>query len=368
MSEQLKHTALYDLHVSREARMVPFAGYAMPLHYGAGIMAEHLHTRASAGLFDVSHMGQVRLHGADAAVKLETLVPGDIVGLKPGRQRYTVLTNERGGVRDDLMVSHAGDHLLAVVNAACKRDDLAHLQKVLGLDALLDEERALLALQGPRAAEVLVKHAPDVADMRFMDARSCRIDGKPAFVTRSGYTGEDGFELSLEQADALGVAELLLNDEAVLPVGLGARDSLRLEAGLCLYGQDLDATTTPIEADIAFAVGKARRPGGSRAGGYPGAEVISAQILEGVSRKRVGLQPRGRAPVRAGARLHDGDGVELGVVTSGVFGPSVGGPVAMGYVSAEAAKLGAEIFADVRGKALPVRIGPPAAISTNYAR
>ncbi|MDZ7811156.1 MAG: glycine cleavage system aminomethyltransferase GcvT [Arhodomonas sp.] len=296
------------LHRELGATMVPFAGYAMPVSYPLGVMKEHLHTRERAGLFDVSHMGQVRLYGDQAAVALEGLTTGNIIGLKAGRQRYTLFTNEAGGILDDFMVCNAGDYLQLVVNAACKEADLAHLRANLDDQVWVEplEDRALLALQGPEAAAVLAEIAPETTEMVFMDARVVAVDGIECFVTRSGYTGEDGFEISVPAASAETLARRLLAFDAVEPIGLGARDSLRLEAGLCLYGHDMDTETTPVEASLDWAISKLRRPGGSREGGYPGAEVIARQLEHGVERRRVGLRPEGRAPVREGAPLQGG--------------------------------------------------------------
>jgi glycine cleavage system T protein (aminomethyltransferase) len=358
---ELKHTPLHALHVRLGGRMVPFAGYAMPVQYSSGIIKEHLHTRAAAGLFDVSHMGQIALRPrsgrvADAARALEALLPGDILGLAPGRQRYTVLTNGRGGILDDLMVANHGDHLMLVVNAARKVFDETHLRSQLSqsctVEPLLD--RALVALQGPAAEAVLETLAPEVRGLWFMDVRVATIPGATCFVSRSGYTGEDGFEISVPANVAEPLCDALLRHPAVAPVGLGARDSLRLEAGLCLYGADLDETTTPVEAALDWTIGKARRPGGERAGGFPGAEVILGQLAGGVTRRRVGLRPEGRAPVRAGAPLfrNEDDAAPVGVVTSGGFAVSLNVPVAMGYVPPDAAVLGTRVFTEIRGKRL----------------
>ncbi|MEO0999381.1 MAG: glycine cleavage system aminomethyltransferase GcvT [Pseudomonadota bacterium] len=352
--EGLKTTPLHDLHIALGAKMVEFAGYAMPLQYRDGILKEHLHTRAAAGLFDVSHMGQLRVTGADAA--LETLVPVDVIGLPEGRQRYAMFTDDAGGILDDLMIARHPGHLALVVNAATKAADLAHLREHLG-DAVAEEaDRALLALQGPGAEAALGALAPGAAEMRFMDVADLVIAGRPATVSRSGYTGEDGYEISVAAGDAVGLAEALLAQPGVAPIGLGARDSLRLEAGLCLYGSDIDTGTTPVEAGLSWAIQKVRRPGGARAGGYPGAEVIARQLAEGAPRRRVGLRPDGRAPMRAGTTLHDARGDEIGAVTSGGFGPSVEGPVAMGYVAAAHAAPGTQLSGMLRGRALPVTV------------
>ena len=342
-----KRTPLYDLHVELGAKMVPFAGYAMPVQYPAGILTEHRHTRDQAGLFDVSHMGQVRLRGDAVAQALETLVPGDIQGLTPGAIRYTQFTNDAGGILDDLMVTNAGDHLYLVVNAACKDADLAHLAAGLsGCDVTMDDGRALIALQGPAAAAVMARLAPESASLGFMRAAAMTVAGIPCWISRSGYTGEDGFEISLADADADTLARTLLAEPEVAPIGLGARDSLRLEAGLCLYGHDIDTTTTPVEAAITWSIGRRRR----EQGGFPGADIIQRQIADGPPRRRVGLRPADRAPARDHTEITDSAGAAIGVVTSGGFGPSVNGPVAMGYVETGHAAAGAEVKLIVRGK------------------
>jgi aminomethyltransferase len=351
-------TPLYDLHVELGARMVAFAGYYMPVRYADGIIAEHKHTRAAAGLFDVSHMGQVRISGRYAAEALESLLPMDVVGLETGHMRYGVFTGSNGGILDDLIVANAGGHFSLVVNAACKMDDLARMRAAFGdrcqIHAFTD--RALLALQGPAARNVLAAMAPAIADMPFMTMMEVELAGIPCTISCSGYTGEDGFEISVADADAEGLARKLLANEAVAPVGLGARDSLRLEAGLSLYGQDLDEQTTPVEAGLTWTIGKARRSGGERAGGFPGEERIFAQLADGASRRLVGLRPQGRAPVRAGADLVDADGALIGSVTSGGFGPTLGAPVAMGYVAGEHRRPGTIARAVVRGKQLPTEV------------
>ncbi|HSE79119.1 MAG TPA: glycine cleavage system aminomethyltransferase GcvT [Alphaproteobacteria bacterium] len=350
----LQRTPLHALHVALGAKMVPFAGYDMPVQYPAGIIAEHLHTRAAAGLFDVSHMGQIRIGGKGVAAALESLVPGDIAGLAPDHTRYTLFTNESGGILDDLMVTNRGDHLFLVVNAACKAADAAHLRARLGSGVQVSElrSRALLALQGPQAAAVLARLAPEAASMKFMTFAVVKLGGIDAWVTRSGYTGEDGFEISLEGAAAEPVARALLDHPEVKPVGLGARDSLRLEAGLCLYGHDIDTTTTPIEAGLAWAIGKRRRA----EGGFPGAQVILRQLAVGPSRRRVGILPEGRAPAREHTKILDAGGASIGEVTSGGFGPTVNHPVAMGYVAAAKAGEGAAVNLVVRDVPRSARI------------
>lgn len=334
--------------------MVPFAGYEMPVQYPAGILAEHRHTRTQASLFDVSHMGQARLHGAGAASALEALVPVDVVGLPPGRQRYGFFTNEAGGILDDLMVSNMGSHLYLVVNASRKAHDFALLQP-LELEILAD--RALLALQGPGASAVMAKLVPGLESMPFMSCRTVNVATFECQISRSGYTGEDGFELSVAASDAERLARLLLAQTGVAPAGLGARDSLRLEAGLCLYGHDIDETTTPVEAGIAWAIQKARRRGGARAGGFPGAAVILEQLERGAQRARVGILPEGRAPIREGEALQDPTGRPAGRLTSGGFGATLDAPLAMGYVGREYAAPGTVLSATVRGKPRACRVG-----------
>ncbi|WP_252192890.1 glycine cleavage system aminomethyltransferase GcvT [Rhizobium sp. CSW-27] len=373
---QLLTTPLHSLHLSLGARMVPFAGYDMPVQYAAGVLKEHLHTRTRAGLFDVSHMGQVIVKAdsgayADAAAALEKLVPVDILGLKEGRQRYGFFTDENGGILDDLMITNRGDHLLVVVNAACKAADLAHMQAHLaGCSVTLLDDRALIALQGPAAETVLATLAPEVAAMKFMDVRDVALAGAACIVSRSGYSGEDGYEVSVPAAKAEKLARALLAHEACEAIGLGARDSLRLEAGLCLYGNDIDTTTSPIEASLDWAIQKARKAGGEREGGFPGADRILGQLANGTERRRVGLKPEGKAPVRAHAKLFaDADGAkEIGEVTSGTFGPSVEGPVAMGYVPTAFASAGTQVFAEVRGKYLPVTVAALPFITPTYKR
>ncbi|WFU03544.1 glycine cleavage system aminomethyltransferase GcvT [Rhizobium sp. CB3171] len=372
----LKKTPLHALHLSLGARMVPFAGYDMPVQYPAGVLKEHLWTRASAGVFDVSHMGQVTIRARsgryeDAALALESLVPVDILGLAEGRQRYGFFTDDNGGILDDLMITHMDDYLFVVVNAACKDVDLKHLQDHIGDSCevtLLD--RALIALQGPRAVSVLAELWADLAHMKFMDVRHCRLHDVSCLVSRSGYSGEDGFEISVPADKAEDIAQRLLEHPDVQPIGLGARDSLRLEAGLCLYGNDIDQTTTPVEAALEWAVQKARKTGGARAGGFPGAGRILAEFDNGASRRRVGLKPEGKAPVRGHAKLYaDAEGkTEIGEVTSGGFGPSVEGPVAMGYVPVGFAAPGTQVFAEVRGKYLRVAVSSLPFITPTYKR
>lgn len=354
---RLAKTPLDNLHRDLGAKMVPFAGYEMPLQYPDGIMSEHRHTRAYASLFDVSHMGQVRLMGANAAQAMESLVPVDVMDLGVNRQRYALFTNAEGGILDDLMITNAGDALFVVVNAACKAQDLEHMRSLTDrCDIQVLDQHALLALQGPEAAQVMARLAPELTRLVFMTAAQANIAGIGCFVTRSGYTGEDGFEISVPADKAEALARTLLDQPEVAPAGLGARDSLRLEAGLCLYGNDIDTTTTPVEANLTWALSKVRRSGGAREGGFPGADIILTQLKEGVTRKRVGLQPQGRAPVRAGAELLNPAGQPIGRVTSGSFGPSVERPVAMGYVATDYNAVGTELQAVVRGKSLPIHV------------
>jgi glycine cleavage system T protein (aminomethyltransferase) len=361
----LQKTPLHDLHQRLGARMVPFAGYAMPVQYPAGLIAEHKHCRAAAALFDVSHMGQLRLVGADAAAALETLVPMDIVGLAAGRQRYAFFTNASGGLLDDLMVVRPppgvgfGD-LFLVVNAGCKDADLRHLQTGIGhrCAVVAMADRALLALQGPQAVAALSRLHGAVAELHFMHGGVFELAGVPCFVTRSGYTGEDGFEISVPAEDATALAEALLAQPEVQPAGLGARDTLRLEAGLCLYGHDIDGKTSPVEAGLGWAIQKVRRAGGERAGGYPGAAVIDSHLAGGVRSKRVGLVGLERVPVRAGTLLVDAHGRRLGTVTSGTLAPSVDRAIAMAYLPVDHAMAHHEVYAEVRGKRLPMRVTP----------
>jgi aminomethyltransferase len=374
--EALKHTPLHALHMELRARMVPFAGYDMPVQYPPGVLKEHLHTRAGAGLFDVSHMGQIVIRAKsgdvrDAARALERLVPVDILDLAPGRLRYAFFTNAHGGILDDLMVANCGDHLLLVVNAACKATDEAHLRGQLGKECEVERlDRALIALQGPKAETALAILAPECTSMRFMDVRTLTLMGAECMVSRSGYTGEDGYEISTPADIAREIAEELLANADVAPIGLGARDSLRLEAGLCLYGSDIDDKTTPVEAGLSWAIQKERRSGGAREGGFPGAEIILGQLEHGTPRHRVGLRPEGRAPVRASAPLYvEADAsARIGSVTSGGFGPSLNAPIAMGYLAAALAVPGTRVFAEVRGNRLPIAVTALPFIVPKYKR
>ncbi|EKO3499301.1 glycine cleavage system aminomethyltransferase GcvT [Vibrio fluvialis] len=370
-TQELLITPLHALHLEVGAKMVPFAGYDMPVQYALGVKKEHLHTREAAGLFDVSHMGQLRLHGEGAAAALETLVPVDVVDLAEGKQRYAFFTNEQGGILDDLMVANLGDHLFVVVNAACKEQDINHLQAHLpsGVELEIIDDRALLALQGPKAAEVLARLQPAVADMLFMDIQQVQIDGIDCIVSRSGYTGEDGYEISVPADKAEALARTLTAFEEVEWIGLGARDSLRLECGLCLYGHDLDETTTPVEASLLWAIQPVRRTGGAREGGFPGADIILSQIAtKDVSRKRVGLVGQTKAPVREGSELFDAEGAKIGIVTSGTAGPTAGIPVSMAYVRADLSAIGTEVFAEVRGKMLPMLVEKMPFVPQRYYR
>jgi aminomethyltransferase len=374
---ELKHTPLHALHVAAGGKMVPFAGYEMPVQYATGVLREHLHTRCNAGLFDVSHMGQIALRPKsgdvrDAALALERLVPQDILNVAPGRQRYAQFTNEVGGILDDLMVANFGNHLFLVVNAACKAGDEAHLRASLSDVCVIEPlaDRALIALQGPRAESVLARFCAEAPSMRFMDAGPRRVDGVDCFVSRSGYTGEDGFEISVPVDQAEALAKTLLASSEVLPIGLGARDSLRLEAGLCLYGHDIDTSTTPVEGALDWSIQKSRRNGGARAGGFRGAEKILPQLEKGAPRRRVGLRPEGRAPVREGAALFvdNASTEQIGAVTSGGFGPSLNAPVAMGYLPTLHAATGGLVFAELRGQRLPLRVAAMPFVPNTYKR
>ncbi len=369
----LKRTPLFDLHVTHGAKMVPFAGYEMPVQYALGVMKEHLWTREHAGLFDVSHMGQVRINAASveaAAMALETLVPVSVLGLAEGRQRYGLFTNEAGGILDDLMIANRGDHLFLVVNAAMKDQDIAHMQANLtDCEVVPITDRALLALQGPAAEAALAALVPGAADMRFMDVATFDWNGAELWVSRSGYSGEDGYEISVPEAWAVALAEALLANEAVEPIGLGARDSLRLEAGLCLYGNEIDTNTSPAEAALEWAVQKARRTDGDRAGGFPGAGRILAEFDKGAARRRVGLLPEGRAPMRAGTQLFAPGGADpIGAVTSGGFAPSLERPISMGYVTTENSEIGTALEAEVRGKRMAVAVADMPFRPSTYKR
>ena len=370
----LLSTALHDLHVELGAKMVPFAGYDMPVQYPAGILTEHLHTRESAGLFDVSHMGQIRIRAESftaAAAALERLCPADFQALKPGQQRYSFFTDNAAGILDDLMVTRMGpgdesDHIFMVVNAGCKDADIAHLKSNLNgrceIEVLAD--RSLVALQGPKAAAVFARLAPESAKLKFMSGAKLKAAGIDVLATRSGYTGEDGFEISVANSDIVAFTRKLLAEPEVKPIGLGARDSLRLEAGLCLYGNDITEKTNPVEANLVWAMQKRRRD----EGGFPGAGIVQRQLAEGPSRKRVGILPEGKAPARAHTEITDQQGRIIGEITSGGFGPSLGAPVAMGYVETAHAATGTAINLMVRGKALPAKVAAMPFVPHRYQR
>ena len=368
-TDSLKLTPLHDLHVDLGAKMVPFAGYDMPVQYPAGILAEHQQTRTGAGLFDVSHMGQFRITASSfdaAAAAIEKLCPNDFRSLKSGQQRYGFLTNAKGGILDDLMVTRDGEVLRMVVNAACKDADFSHIAGSLPADCKIErlEDFALLALQGPQAGAVVARLAPASARMTFMTGAALEIAGVKCYATRSGYTGEDGFEISVPNAAAISFARALLKEPEVKPIGLGARDSLRLEAGLCLYGSDITEKTSPVEAGLSWAIAERRR----KEGGFPGDAVLQKQWAEGVTRKRVGILPEGKAPARAHTEIANDEGRELGEITSGGFGPSLGKPIAMGYVATPSASIGGAVNLMVRGKALPARIAKMPFVQHSYHR
>ena len=371
----LLRTPLFDLHRELGARFAPFAGYEMPLHYRNGVLREHTHTRAAAGLFDVSHMGQIVIRPRDGIVDtalraLERVVPGDIAGLSLAHQRYTLLTTPNGCILDDLMVAHCGDHLLLVVNATRKTVDLEHLHNNLAADCVIEllNDQALIAVQGPASEDVLKRLLPEVRDLRFMQIWTGRFAGKPCTVSRSGYTGEDGFEIGLPAASARSLADQLLSAKDVTPVGLGARDSLRLEAGLCLYGADIDETTSPVEAGLGWAVAKSRRTGGTRQGGFPGADRVLAEFRNPPEQRRVGLQPSDRTILRARTELYQDEAaaIPVGRVISGGFGPTVKGPIAMGYIRSAHAAVNSTLFAEVRGRRVSVTVVPLPFVAHRY--
>ncbi len=370
-AEQLLTTPLHALHLELGARMVPFAGYSMPVQYPAGLMAEHHHTRNAAGLFDVSHMGQLRLVGADAAAAFETLMPVDVMDLGVGKQRYGLLLTDEGTIIDDLMFVNRGHDLFVIVNGACKVGDIAHIQQKIGARCavLPMPDQALLALQGPQAVTALSRLLAGVDKLVFMTGGHFTWEGAQLFITRSGYTGEDGFEISVPPAHAEPLARALLAQPEVKPIGLGARNSLRLEAGLCLYGNDIDTTTTPVEAALNWAIQKVRRTGGTREGGFPGASKVLAQLQgQGLARKRVGLVALERVPVREHTELQDTQGRRIGEVTSGLLGPTVDKPVAMGYVGIEFAAIGTRVNAIVRGKPVPMEVAAMPFTPNRYHR
>ncbi|MDQ0590448.1 glycine cleavage system aminomethyltransferase GcvT [Variovorax paradoxus] len=382
-AEQLLKTPLYGLHVELGARMVPFAGYSMPVQYPAGLMAEHRHTRDAAGLFDISHMGQLRLVGPDAAAAFETLMPVDVIDLAPGKQRYGLLLNDEGGILDDLMFFNENHgSIFVIVNGACKVADIAHIQQKIGARCEVQPlpDHALLALQGPQAAAVLARLSPGTERFVFMTGGAVQIGGIPAFATRSGYTGEDGFEISVAGQNADALARLLLAQPEVKPIGLGARNSLRLEAGLCLYGNDIDTATTPVEASLNWAIQKVRRTGGAREGGFPGAARVLAQLAaatagaaghtdhDTLKRRRVGLVALERIPVRDGTVLQSFEGHDIGFVTSGLLGPTADRPIAMGYVATAFSEPGTRVQAIVRGKPVPMEVSTLPFVPTRYYR
>ena len=361
---ELKLSPINDLHLNNGARMVPFSGYSMPLQYKLGVKQEHIHTRTKDGIFDVSHMGQIRLNGDGVKKELESLVPGDIQSLSYGEMRYTLFLNKKGGILDDLIVTDAGNHLFAVVNAACRHKDIKFLRDNLRCDIEELEDQALLALQGPVSETVLEMIAPGAADLKFMSSGEFSICGAKCFITRSGYTGEDGFEISMPSKMAEEIAETILRHEETELIGLGARDSLRLEAGLCLYGQDINEITTPVEANLGWTVGKRRR----KEGGFPGFEIIIRQLKDGVSSRRYGIRPDGRAPARAGTEIFDLEGKKIGDISSGGFGPTVGAPIAMAYIDSRSIEIGSKVSVLVRDNLLPATIVALPFITPNYKR
>ena len=375
MAQALRKTPLYDLHRDLGAKLTEFAGYEMPVQYGLGILSEHQHTRAKAGLFDVSHMGQVILRGRsyqETALALEKLLPMDVLGLEVGRQRYGFLTTNSGGILDDLMFSNRGDHIFIVLNAACKNSDIKHLKSLLEPEILVEEvlNRALIALQGPASETVLGELNPQVKNMKFMDVETLLVSGVECWISRSGYTGEDGFEISIPAADAEPVTRSILSNENVEFIGLGARDSLRLEAGLCLYGHDINQATTPVEASLTWAIQKVRRANGERAGGFIGSKIILKQLDEGTERKRVGFLPQTRAPMREGVEVFETESSEdtIGKITSGGYGPTVGHPVAMGYIDSKYTHNKNNLFGELRGKRVPVKVSKIPFVPLNFKR
>ena len=375
MAQALRKTPLYDLHRDLRAKLTEFAGYEMPVQYGLGILSEHQHTRAKAGLFDVSHMGQVILRGrsyTETALALEKLLPTDVLGLEVGRQRYGFLTTNSGGILDDLMFSNRGDHIFIVLNAACKNSDIKHLKSLLEPEILVEEvlNRALIALQGPASETVLGELNPQVKNMKFMDVETLLVSGVECWISRSGYTGEDGFEISIPAADAELVTRSILSNENVEFIGLGARDSLRLEAGLCLYGHDINQATTPVEASLTWAIQKVRRANGERAGGFIGSKIILKQLDEGTERKRVGFLPQTRAPMREGVEVFETERSKdtIGIITSGGYGPTVGHPVAMGYIDSKYAQNKNNLFGELRGKRVPVKVSKIPFVPLNFKR
>lgn len=375
MTQSLRKTPLNALHREFGAKLTEFAGYEMPVQYGLGILGEHQHTRKKAGLFDVSHMGQVILSGQsyeETALALEKVLPMDVLGLEIGRQRYGFLTNDDGGILDDLMFSNRGDHIFVVLNAACKDSDIKYLRSLLEPNISIKEieSRALIALQGPASEAVLGKYHPQIKNMKFMDVETLTIDGAECWISRSGYTGEDGFEISIPAEAAEPITRSILSNQNVEFIGLGARDSLRLEAGLCLYGHDIDQATTPVEASLTWAIQKARRSNGSRASGFIGSEIILKQLAGGTNKKRVGLLPQTRAPMREGVEIFATETSKeaIGKITSGGYGPTVGYPIAMGYINSEYANSEDDLFGELRGKRVPVKVSNLPFVPLNFKR
>ena len=375
MAQALKRTPLYELHCELGAKLTEFAGYEMPVQYSLGILGEHQHTRTKAGLFDVSHMGQIILRGSsyqETALALERVIPMDVLGLKVGRQRYGFLTTDGGGILDDLMFSNRKDHIFVVLNAACKDSDIVHLRTLLEPEISIEviENRALIALQGPASETVLSEFNSQISAMKFMDVETLSIAGAECWISRSGYTGEDGFEISIPSSAAEAITRSILSKQEVEFIGLGARDSLRLEAGLCLYGHDIDEETTPVEASLTWAIQKARRTNGERANGFLGDEIITQQLDTGTYRKRVGFLPQTRAPMREGVEIYETESSKevIGKITSGGYGPTVGHPVAMGYINSEYVDSNDNLFGELRGKRVPVKIAKLPFVPLNFKR
>ena len=375
MTQSLRKTPLNALHREFGAKLTEFAGYEMPVQYRLGILGEHQHTRKKAGLFDVSHMGQIILSGQsyeETALALEKVLPMDVLGLEIGRQRYGFLTTDEGGILDDLMFSNRGDHIFVVLNAACKDSDIKYLRSLLEPNISIKEieSRALIALQGPASEAVLGKYHPQIKNMKFMDVETLTIDGAECWISRSGYTGEDGFEISIPAEAAEPITRSILSNQNVEFIGLGARDSLRLEAGLCLYGHDIDQATTPVEASLTWAIQKARRSNGSRASGFIGSEIILKQLAGGTNKKRVGLLPQTRAPMREGVEIFATETSKeaIGKITSGGYGPTVGYPIAMGYINSEYANSEDDLFGELRGKRVPVKVSNLPFVPLNFKR
>ena len=375
MAQALKRTPLYELHCELGAKLTEFAGYEMPVQYSLGILGEHQHTRTKAGLFDVSHMGQITLRGSsyqETALALEKAIPMDVLGLKVGRQRYGFLTTDGGGILDDLMFSNREDHIFVVLNAACKDSDIVHLRTLLEPEISIEviENRALIALQGPASETVLSEFNSQISAMKFMDIETLSIAGTECWISRSGYTGEDGFEISIPSSAAEAITRSILSKQEVEFVGLGARDSLRLEAGLCLYGHDIDEETTPVEASLTWAIQKARRTNGERANGFLGDDIITQQLDMGTYRKRVGFLPQTRAPMREGVEIYETESSKevIGKITSGGYGPTVGHPVAMGYINSKYVDSKDNLFGELRGKRVPVKIAKLPFVPLNFKR